>query len=214
MDQKVRDRTKEELTTRKNEFLKICDVLDNLEIKYFLTSGILLGAIRDNDFIKWDWDVELSVFVDDFIPKIDIIVDEIKNANFKIDKIIRHKDNSKIDFIGSLPKNVTAYTIYAFRYSRIRNVFFRKELTIPARFLDNFTKIIFLGREFNCPLYVEEYLSFVYGDWKKPLRTSDKKIYLTKNYKKRTFFFIVFIEKILMKINSFILIIKNIFKSI
>ena len=132
MDQKVRDRTKEELTTRKNEFLKICDVLDNLEIKYFLTSGILLGAIRDNDFIKWDWDVELSVFVDDFIPKIDIIVDEIKNANFKIDKIIRHKDNSKIDFIGSLPKNVTAYTIYAFRYSKIRNVFFRKELTITG----------------------------------------------------------------------------------
>ena len=49
MDLKVRDRTPEELSVRKNEFLKICDTLDNLNINYFLQTGILLGAIRDKE---------------------------------------------------------------------------------------------------------------------------------------------------------------------
>ena len=49
MDLKVRDRTPEELSVRKHEFLKICDILDNLNINYFLQTGILLGAIRDKE---------------------------------------------------------------------------------------------------------------------------------------------------------------------
>ena len=78
MDLKVRDRTKEELSVRKSEFLKICDVLDNLNINYFLQTGILLGAIRDNDLIKWDWDIEISVFSNEFISKIDSVAKELK----------------------------------------------------------------------------------------------------------------------------------------
>jgi phosphorylcholine metabolism protein LicD len=212
MDSKVRDRTKEELTVRKNEFLEICRILDILDINYFLTSGVLLGAIRDNDFIKWDWDIELSVFADDFYPNIDLISNKLKESNFKIDKIIRNKDNLKIDFIGSYPKNVTAYTIYAYQYSKIRDVYWRKELTIPSKYLNKLSKLNFLGRQFNCPLYINDYLEFVYGDWKKPLRTSNKKVYLTKNYKKRTLFFTIYIEKFLMKIYGYSLMIKKLMK--
>ena len=73
MDQKVRDRSRKELIVRKKEFLKICDILQVMKINYFLSTGILLGAVRDNDFIRWDWDVEISVFAKDFLPKIDLI---------------------------------------------------------------------------------------------------------------------------------------------
>ena len=86
MDPKVRDRTDKELHIRKKEFLEICDILDKSKINYFLQSGILLGAIRDNDLIKWDWDIEISVFSDEFLPKIDLIVDELKQNEFKIKK--------------------------------------------------------------------------------------------------------------------------------
>ena len=64
MDIKVRDRTKKELIIRKKEFLKICDVLDNINLEYFLNTGILLGAIREKNFIKWDWDVEITILTD------------------------------------------------------------------------------------------------------------------------------------------------------
>ena len=112
MDQKVRDRSRKELIVRKEEFLKICDILQVMKINYFLSTGILLGAVRDNDFIRWDWDVEISVFAKDFLPKIDLISYKLKKSGFKISKIVRNKDNSKIDFTGFYPGDVTNYTIY------------------------------------------------------------------------------------------------------
>ena len=60
-DHKVRIRSKEELEIRKSEFLYLCKILDNLQIKYFLLGGVLLGAIREKQFIAWDWDVEICV---------------------------------------------------------------------------------------------------------------------------------------------------------
>ena len=212
MDSKVRDRTNEELNIRKKEFLNICDILDLKEINYFLNTGILLGAVRENDFIRWDWDVEISVFADEFLPKIDLISNELVKSGFKITKIIRNSDNSKIDFTGIYPGDVTSYTIYSWKYSKIREVFWRKELSVPAKFLKEFSQINFLGRQFNCPLNCDEYLTFVYGNWKKPLRTSNKKVYLSKNYKKETLLLTIYIEKFLMKIYNYSMKIKKLIK--
>ena len=102
MDPKIRDRTYDELLVRKKEFLKICDILDQLKIIFFLNSGILLGAIRDNDFIKWDWDIEISVFSDELLPNIDLIANKLKENGFKIKKINKKEDDSKIDFVGDI----------------------------------------------------------------------------------------------------------------
>jgi phosphorylcholine metabolism protein LicD len=199
MDQKVRDRTSDELLVRKKEFLKICDILDESKINFFLHTGILLGAIRDNDFIKWDWDIEISVFSEEFFSKIDLVVDKLKKNDFKIKQINKKKDDSKIDFIGEYPENVTGYTIWSWYYSKIRNVYWRREFSIPAKFLNSFSKIEFLGREFNCPTNTEEYLEFAYGDWRVPLRSSDKDQYNSKKYKSKSKFIILSIKQKLLK---------------
>jgi len=85
-DSKIRIRTTKELEIRKHEFLKICYILDKLDIKYFLQTGILLGAIRQNNFIPWDWDIEVSVFADEVVEKTDILINELNIAGFSIDK--------------------------------------------------------------------------------------------------------------------------------
>ena len=81
-DDKVRNRTREELEVRKKEFLKICDILNNLEIRYFLQGGILLGAIRHNGFIPWDWDLEISVSSNEMISKMDHLLSKIRTSGF------------------------------------------------------------------------------------------------------------------------------------
>ena len=182
MDLKVRDRTNDELLVRKKEFLKICDILDESKVNFFLHSGILLGAIRDKDLIKWDWDIEISVFSEEFLPNIDLVANKLKKNGFKIMTINKKKDDSKIDFIGEYPENVTGYTIWSWNYSKIRNVYWRRELSIPEKFLNSFSKFEFLERQFNCPKNPEEFLEFSYGNWKVPLRTSNKFEYTTKNY--------------------------------
>ena len=97
---KVRDRTSQELSVRKYEFLKICKILDDLKIEYFLQTGILLGAVRNQDFIPWDWDIEISVFSEKFVPHIDDVVNILKKNDFKIKNIVRKTKDVKIDFIG------------------------------------------------------------------------------------------------------------------
>ena len=66
MNNKLRLRTKKELEDRKKGFLEICNILKSKNIFFFLQGGVLLGAVRNKNFIQWDWDVEISLFSDEF----------------------------------------------------------------------------------------------------------------------------------------------------
>ena len=182
---KVRLRTYNELRTREIEFLKICEILDKIKIKHFLKNGTLLGAVREKNFIKWDWDVEISVFTKDVLPKIDLVVSSLKKNNFKILNVVNSKNDAKISFYGAYPKNVTGYCIWSWNYSKHRDVYWRRELSVPSKFLKKFSKIKFLGRYFNCPNNPKEYLSWVYCNWQIPLKSSNKDLYLTNNFRNK-----------------------------
>jgi lipopolysaccharide cholinephosphotransferase len=190
-DKKVRVRTKKELAIRKKEFLKICKILDSLNINYFLQTGILLGAIRDKDLIKWDWDIEISVFANQFLKKIDLVAKALKKNKFTIININNKKQDSKIDFKGKLEESVTGYTIFSWNYSKLRKVYWRREYSVPEHFLKNLSKIKFFNRYFKCPSYPKEYLSFAYGDWKTPIRTSVKHVYNTSTFKNKNIYILL-----------------------
>ncbi len=53
------DRNKKQLSERNQTLQKIKKVLDNLKITFFLEGVVLLGAVRNKNFIKWDHDVEI-----------------------------------------------------------------------------------------------------------------------------------------------------------
>ena len=179
-ENKIRVRTKEELQIRKYEFLKICEILNKLDINYFLITGVLLGAIRENDFIPWDWDVELSVFSDEVPEKLDLLIDEIKTSGFTIEKYYKELSMLKIDFVGKLPKETTAYTINGWNHDKIKNIFWRRTYKIPDHFLLNMKKIHFFEKYHFAPYPPEKFLEYQYGNWKKPLKTSNKLVYMRK----------------------------------
>jgi hypothetical protein len=181
-ENKIRVRTKEELQIRKYEFLKICEILNKLDINYFLITGVLLGAIRENDFIPWDWDVELSVFSDEVPEKFDLLIDEIKTSGFTIEKYYKELSMLKIDFVGKLPQETTAYTINGWNHDKIKNIFWRRTYKIPDHFLLNMKKIHFFEKYHFAPYPPEKFLEYQYGNWKKPLKTSNKLVYMRKEF--------------------------------
>jgi len=198
-DSKVRVRTKEELKIRENEFLKICKILDETNIKYFLDTGILLGAVRHNGFIPWDWDVELSVFSDEAYYKIEILIDKLNDKGFKIEKYYKELSRLKIDFTGRLEAEANKYTIQGWNHDKIKKIFWRNSYRNPEHFFINMKKIKLFDRYHYAPYPLEKYLEFKYGNWKKPLQTSNKYLYMKKefsgkNYIKDTF------KKILIKL--------------
>ena len=179
---KVRIRSEKELKTRRIEFLKICTILNKLNIRYFLQTGILLGAIRENGFIPWDWDVEISVYSEEVFEKINQIVFEINRSGFKVEKCNKKLSDLKIDFIGKLPKETTHYTIFGWNYNINKKIFWRNKFKVPEHLFLKMKKIKLFGRYHFAPYPPEDYLEYQYGDWKRPLRSHEKKKYLTREY--------------------------------
>ena len=77
MTQKLIDYSKDELASRKLDLEEICDVFGSLSINCILIDGVLLGAVRDGDFIAWDWDVELALFEEEVINNTTVILNAL-----------------------------------------------------------------------------------------------------------------------------------------
>jgi phosphorylcholine metabolism protein LicD len=195
-DDKVRIRSKEELDSRKKCFLEIVDILEENKINFFIQAGTVLGAKRENNFIKWDWDVEFGIFEDEFINNYELIKSEMLKKNFKIFHEIKNRKDGKIDAWKDFGAKTTLYEILCWSYDSQQDRFFRWNINIPAKFFKEKNTIKFFGKELQCPGPVEEYLTYQYGDWQTPKRVSKKKDYLTsKFYNERKNNFYVRIKK-------------------
>jgi hypothetical protein len=105
-----------------------------------------------------------------------------KKKNFNVVHEINDEKDRKIDVVKNFDEKTTVFELVSWSYNKNKDLYYRWHLNIPGKFLKKFDKIKFLGRYFNCPKPVNEYLSYQYGDWKKPIITSDKKRYLNKLY--------------------------------
>ena len=178
---KTRVRTKAELIARKNNFLKIIKILEKKKINFFLQGGVLLGARRDKNFIKWDWDIEISLFAEDLLKNFEYLENKLINKNFKI---INHNKTHFTPKIAFIRKNddSTFFSLIGWKYNKINKSYTRRKFKIPEKFLKNLTKINFLNRKFNCPNPIDEYLKHQYGNWKKPLISHNKNEYLSSKF--------------------------------
>ena len=66
---KVRIRSDEELKIQNLGLKELSKILNDKTVKHFLTGGTLLGAIREKNFIKWDWDAEFTILTDEVFDK-------------------------------------------------------------------------------------------------------------------------------------------------
>ena len=81
--------TEQELDVRNIGLIKISEILDKLEIHNFLFLGVLLGAVREKNFIKWDWDVEIGCFSKELMEKKDQIFDQL-NIHYGVCTLIKN----------------------------------------------------------------------------------------------------------------------------
>ena len=56
-----------------------------------------------------------------------------------------------------------------------------------------------MGREFNCPNNPKDYLSYAYGDWRTPVRTSIKNEYNTGKFKNKKIYKFLELIKIIKR---------------
>lgn len=203
IDDQLRLRSDAELEIQNEGLIIIKEKLTKIGIKHFLSSGTLLGAVRDKNFIRWDWDVQMYLLREDAYPFKEKITKSLIEAGFTIDKY----DNSKESLKWVLIKKNVVYELTAWslegkwRYRR------NKTMKVPAYLFEGKYIINFKGTDYPTLNPPEEYLEFCYGDWQTPKRTSNKEIYSNSthlsDYKKTNKYFNLIKKNIVKFLKNF-----------
>ena len=172
---KLMDLKESDLNNRNIGLVDISKVLHGLKIPFMLSDGVLLGAVREKSFIKWDWDVELSVKVEDIFNKSELLLESLKENGFILVNVTLDWKNYKI----CAEKLGTKYSLIGFYEHGDHRM--RAAWLYPKIFFDQLEEYVFLGNKYMVPSPPENYLKFQYGDWKTPIRTANKRSYLTSD---------------------------------
>ncbi len=173
----VSDGTDWDFKSRAKNLLDVKNILDKLGVPFFLTHGALLGAYRENDFIKHDDDVDLDIFEEIFISNYDKICYELICNGFivrgrniehrfkKGEKINLYRDKEKINIRG-------IYLDSNYKKDKYR---LTKVFQYLKKFHDNPDSIIFKGEKFMTPGPIEEFLEYCFGKkWMIPVLKTKK----------------------------------------
>lgn len=167
------------------------DVLNLLNIPYMLYAGTLLGAVRENDFISVDLDLDIAIMEENFNWA--KILTTLECAGFKCEVIdhrhTRHWDGTvyaiKCKKYGERCDIVCLLKLGDKRYnpSHIDDPIF----VHTEKYCYPWKKITMFGREFNIPEEYDNWLKEHYGDtWRVPSGVfwSDLRLFGTAKFPK------------------------------
>lgn len=168
-------------------------------VDLYLGYGVLLGAVREGDFIGWDGSIELFLKFEN-IDKIDdsfISLLESKGFYFDRDNLDLRSEREKFIFYhyGVRVAVVAWHERGDFRV--------RRYLKIPSHYFGA-GRIAFRGKSYLCMHPPEDYLSFQYDDWQTPTASSNSDDYFSKKCYRYPFFFYIFRKKISRRLGQFI----------
>lgn len=202
MNDKILLKTDNELQDRAKDLIEIKSIFDKLNLRFYLIDGVLLGAVREKGFIKWDWDVELAIFEEEIMPNTTNLLNALFDSGFEILSVNPFSSFFKIN----IKKRDTKFSLMGLKLSR-KKWRYRSHVRYPAPLFNNATSMNFLGNDYLAPYPPEAMLSFCYGDWKKPLRSANNSEYI-KNFMPKFLTLLIKIRHIFAEFGSYSLYLK------
>ena len=161
-----RDEAQEVLFFVKEQF-------DSINLNIYLMFGTLLGAVREGDFIKNDYDVDVYIENEGLLFSNLGFLEEngLKLVRAISGKLYTFRYNGAKKSYIDIAILKTPINIWGFYCYSIEGFYIPKKLFKPG-------EIYFLGKIFNCPAEPEKMLEYLYGKtWRIPLTKSEKDYY-------------------------------------
>jgi len=130
------------------------DIARKVGIIYFLVYGTCVGFVRDNGYAKGDNDIDVGITCPE--EERSRFFEELEEADFERSYVITDRE----------PPNVLPHAHFLKRGVLVDIWYF----VAPEHkaFLELGRTVVYKGRAFNVPARVEEYLEFMYGNWRIP----------------------------------------------
>lgn len=148
----------------KDNLLTLKKVFDAKHLNFYLMYGTLLGAIREKDFIEFDIDIDVIVFDEEKLVK---CIPELLKEGLVL---VRFEKATKT---YSFMKNECYIDVYVVTniegvsgrfYQRLHGKLF------PKKYFKSFTKLNFLGVNFEIPNNAGKLMEYLYGGtWNIPI---------------------------------------------
>ena len=147
------------------------NILDGFGVSFFLRQGTCLGAIRDNDLLPWDDDVDIGsiIGIHGLTEKsLDSIIDDFRDHGF-----LARIDRMNVSPYIPLVKYSTRIDWQC--YKVVDNCIIQYPfLKSPLHLFTELKEITFLEENFLVPNPPEEYLRLKYGDsWRTPIKNGE-----------------------------------------
>jgi len=152
---------------------EVGEVLKRNGITFHLQWGTCLGAVREGDFIEWDYDIDLGSFDN---PPNEVrakIVKELKSIGFASFWSCDYVRIRRLRVNPVIPIDLYFFTRDGENCFAWRN--YEKWQKIEYKYLSKFKTIQFNNGEYLVPDPPEEYLTRLYKDWK--IRIKKEPIY-------------------------------------
>lgn len=152
------------------KYLKLLSEFFNEQgFKYYLNFGTLLGIVRDGDLIPWDDDIDLAVIKDfdeeQFLTKLKKVC---ALSNGEVEYLVKRKPNLGIVGIDVLvqAENTHPFTISVDLLIEDGDVYRLPIDVVPREYFTKQEEVTLGMLRLYGPAPVEQYLTYVYRDWK------------------------------------------------
>jgi phosphorylcholine metabolism protein LicD len=157
----------------------ITNLLDELNIPYWLEGGTLLGIIRENRLLPWDNDLDISIKEDYY----DLLISNIKRLKYRVrfKKFEKDDEPFKKDTIRLVKVRNSKFLFFRgevtldifIKFKKDSDYFWqvgKKRKSVPAHFYEDSIEWNFDDKKYLIPKEYENYLEFRYGDWQTPVK--------------------------------------------
>lgn len=163
----------------------IFEILDEIEVEYFVFFGTLLGVIRNKNLIEHDTDTDI------FIKKISKIQINYLSKRLKENNFDKFRHTSEII---SYKRNNEYTDLYLFKLSN--DCFRCHGFNIPVKYVENLKSIRVKGLNFRVPKKYKQCLDLLYGiDWKIEIKQYNAKPGFYKYGRTNSYFLYILAHK-------------------